>query len=199
MHTTNQIQGNLSNTHTQDGMGEIFAGAGILFAGLGLFIDMPWFGGIIVPVLYPAWKDATKRLRARRIKQEGLSPSQAEATRGTFMGLILLGVMTFILGLVVFGLIAQPDFFPGISRLLRDYFLVFMGILAALLIAAVGVVTHQARYFLEALGALAVFVAGYLFKFSLEISLTLLGGFIFIVGLFVLLRFLGENPPLERN
>jgi len=199
MNTTNGIRRNLTTYDRQDGLGDIFAGICILFAGLSLSIDMPWFGGIMVPVLYPVWKDAKARIRGRRIEGSQSSAPQVNRERQTFIMLALLGGLTFILGLLVFGTMALSSLMPGIHTWLRDYFLLFLGGLAALLFLAVGAVIRHRRFYLYALASLAIFSIGFLFNFSFEITLTTLGAILLITGLFVLLRFLSEGPALDGN
>jgi len=199
MNTTNGIRRNLTTYDRQDGLGDIFAGICILFAGLSLSIDMPWFGGIMVPVLYPVWKDAKARIRGRRIEGSQSSAPQVNRERQTFIMLALLGGLTFILGLLVFGTMALPSLMPGFHTWLRDYFLLFLGGLAALLFLAVGAVIRHRRFYLYALASLAIFSIGFLFNFSFEITLTTLGAILLITGLFVLLRFLSEGPALDGN
>lgn len=178
---------------SQDGLGDIFAGLLILSFGAGVLSGIFWLGGILVPVLFPVWQDAKKRLGRRRKVFEA-TPVVLERARTNLAMMAAVGVLTLMLGFVVFALFSQEDLLPGVHAWLREYFELALGGLAALLLAVIGIIIRAGRYFLYAVLAIVIFTAGYLYQVNLGISMTLLGGWVFLAGLVVLLRFLREHP-----
>jgi hypothetical protein len=194
--TMEQVSGfgrdaNLSDSH--DGLADISAGIIILGFGIGLLTGMIWLSGIWIPVLVPVWQEAKKRL-ARRRGGVAATPAQAARDKTQLAMLAAIGTLTLLLGLVFFMIFSQESFLPGLRIWLQEYFELALGGLAALLFAIFGAINRAGHFFLYAFWAMAILTAGYLFQISLGISMTLLGGLVFLAGLVVLIRFLQENP-----
>lgn len=178
---------------SQDGLGDISAGAIILGFGIGLLTGMIWLSGVWIPLLVPIWQDAKKRLARRRgISAE--TPAQIHHAKTKLAMLFAVGTLTLLLGLVFFMIFSQKSLLPGLRIWLQEYFELALGGLAALLFAIFGAINRTGRFFLYALLAMAIFTAGYLFQISPGISMTMLGGLVFLAGLIVLIRFLREHP-----
>lgn len=182
---------NLFDSH--DGLGDISAGIIILGFGIGLLTGMVWLSGIWIPLLVPVWQEAKKRL-ARRRGGVAAIPAQVARDKAQLAMLAAVGTLTLLLGLVFFMIFSRESFLPGLRIWLQVYFELALGGLAALLFAIFGAINRTGRFFLYAFLAMAILTAGYLYQISLGISMTLLGGSVFLAGLIVLIRFLQENP-----
>lgn len=198
MNQANQIDQDLYLYDKQDGLGDIFAGLILLSFGVGILSGMFWLSGIWVPVLVPIWQDVKKRMALRRGDIQ-LSPGRLNQARTRLAMLVAVGVLTLLLGLVAFLLFSEASISPEIKTWLSEYFELALGGFIALLLAVVGAIVRTGRYYLYASLALAVFITGYVANIGIGISMTVLGGVILLVGLFILIQFLREHPIQERN
>jgi hypothetical protein len=198
MNQANQIDRDLYLYDSQDGLGDIFTGLILLSFGVGILSGMFWLSGIWVPVLVPVWQDVKKRIALRRGDIQ-LSPTRLNQARIRLAMLVAVGVLILLLGVVTFLLFSVTSISPEIKTWLSEYFELTLGGFIALLLAVVGAIVRTGRFYLYASLALAVFITGYVANIGVGISMTVLGGVILLVGLFILIQFLREHPVQERN
>lgn len=177
-----------------DGLGDLLTGLILLSFGVGVLTEMFWFSAIWVPLLVPIWGKIKKRLHAGRLASGESAPSDTWGANSKLVMMLGLGGVTLLLGLVFFTLMLEASDMPWLKSWLSTYFVLLMGIIAALLLAAVGVINRAGRFYLYALLALVAFAAAYLFEIHLGIPFTILGALITLSGLVVLSRFLSEYP-----
>lgn len=183
----------------QDGLGDILTGLIILSFGLGLLTEMFWLSAIWVPLLIPVWGKLKKRLHAGRLQDEGLTQATAWPANTRSLKMLALGSVTFLVGLVFFTLMLGASDLVWLKSWLYTYFELVLGVIAAILLAAVGAINRASRFYLYAIQAVVLLSAGYLFKIHLGISMTTLGALITISGLVVLSRYLGEYPVINEH
>lgn len=178
----------------QDGLGDILTGIIILSFGLGLLTEMFWLSAIWVPILIPVWGKLKKRLHAGRLQEEGLTQVTGRPANTRLLMMLGLGSVTFLVGLVFFTLMLGASDLVWLKSWLYTYFELVLGVMAAILLAAVGIINRASRFYLYALLALVLLSAGYLLDIHLGFSMTTLGALITLSGLVVLSRYLGEHP-----
>jgi MFS family permease len=178
---------------SQNGLLDVIVGIIVLGFGIGILTGLFWLGGILLPVLLPAWLDAKKRL-ANRDRGYQPIPAQMQPMSIALVGLMIVGLLALILGIVLFLIFSQGGMFPGLFSWLQEYFPLVLGAVAALLFAIFGAITHTGRFFLYAILAMAIFTVSYFLDLSLGIAVTSLGGLIFLAGSYILSRFLKEHP-----
>jgi MFS family permease len=178
----------------QDGLGDILTGLIILSFGLGLLTEMFWLSAIWVPILIPVWGKLKKRLHAGRFQDEGLTQATGRPANTRLLMMLALGSVTFLVGLVFFTLMLGASDLVWLKSWLYTYFELVLGVMATILLAAVGAINRASRFYLYALLALVLLSAGYLLDIHLGISMTTLGALITLSGLVVLSRYLGEHP-----
>ena len=180
-----------------DGLGDILTGLIILSFGLGLLTEMFWLSAIWVPIFIPVWRKIKKRLHADRLEHEGLAQATDGRTNSRPVMMLALGVVTFLAGLVFFTLMLGASELVWLKSWLYTYFELVLGVIAAILLAAIGAINQASRFYFYALLALILLSAGYLVEIHLGISMTFLGALITISGLVVLSRYLGEHPVIN--
>jgi hypothetical protein len=177
-----------------DGLLDIFAGLGILFAGLFLMAGLPWLVAIFPTSLGPAWYGAKKAITAPRVAGVSLpAGAQRQVTRA-LAALALVGVLALLLGIAAAvgvsrdalppWLLARPALVPAMGFGLP----LILGLLAA------AAVLGTARYSLYALVTALIFGAGYLLAWEVWWSLVAAGAAIALGGVTRLFLFLYEHP-----
>ncbi|MFC1996434.1 hypothetical protein ACFLXI_02355 [Chloroflexota bacterium] len=181
--------------YNKDGLLDIFIGLGIFFAGLFLWTEMVWMAGVFIPIFLPSFKAARKRFLLSRIGSlDQDQQQQGQAQKLIFSGALLLGVIL----LVGIGLFFAFGFMSGaVNEWLRQYFLLIIGIIFATVWVFAGVLLRINRYYLYAVFTIiAMFVAQFT-AIPFWSTLAVLGGLITLVGLFILIRFLQQNPAMK--
>lgn len=177
-------------SYHRDGLLDIFIGSGLLLFGLTVFSDLAWMGGVIAAVLAPLWLSVKKGITAPRVRTLELTPAQHVGLRRTRWRLTMLGVVAFLLGALVFWLVAS-DSMP--AWLLSRPDVLFGGAFAVGLVA-IAAVGRLARYYVYAGLTLAVFIGARLLNVDLPFAITLAGITIFLAGLGLLVRFVRTHP-----
>lgn len=177
-------------SYHKDGLLDIFIGSGLLLFGLTIFSDVAWMGGVIAVVLAPLWLPVKKLITAPRVRTMELTPAHHVGLRKTRWRLTMLGLVGFLLGILVFWLIAS-DSMP--AWLLSRPDVLFGGVFAVGLVA-IAAVGKLVRYYVYAGLTLAVFIGHRLLDVDLAFAITLAGIMIFLGGLGLLIRFLRAYP-----
>jgi hypothetical protein len=181
----------------RDGLGDIMTGIIILSFGMGVVTEMFWISPVWVPIFIPIWGKLKKRLHAGRLSSDEISPSKMGGASSRQLMVVGLGGVTLLVGLVFFTLMLGGSDLYWLKSWLSTYFELVLGVIAAILLAAIGVINRAGRFYLYALLALVLLSAGYLVDIHFGISLILLGGLILASGLVVLYRYINDHPVIN--
>jgi hypothetical protein len=177
-----------------DGLLDIFTGLGLLSAGGLMLVDLVFLIGVYPATMMPAWQAARKKSLERLTAKAGGQMAEAYQTRirAVILGALIAGMLFLGLGLVAFfGFDRVP---ASIFDWMRMNFAILTGLLAAIFFSVTGLVLGIRRFYLYAIGALALFALGHMLGVTLPFLVLALGVFVTLAGLFVYLRFLGEHP-----
>ena len=169
----------------QDGLIDIFAGFFILSFSLWLILDMAWMGWILWVVVVSAYAPAKRVFTIPRI---GLVKFPQRRVKRTVAGFVLLGVLSFVLGIVTFMQVEGGSTPLWLLFAIENYMLV-IGVSVAALFCVVGYTFRTKRMYSYALLTLVVFVTGHFLYLPLYYYVTLLGTLILLSGLAMLIRF----------
>jgi len=183
-----------SPLYHDDGLLDIFAGLGIVLAGLFLAADMPWLVAILPTSLGPAWYAAQKALVASRVPSPRAEAVPHKRVTWLLLLLAILGVLALLLGIgAALGwelgtlpawLRARPAALPAIG----------LGLPRTLALALAGAALRCARYYAYAVLAAAAFAGGYLAGWAVWWSVAVAGTVIAAGGLVSLKLFLQAHP-----
>jgi hypothetical protein len=177
-----------------DGLLDVFAGLGIVFAGLFFAAGMPWLVAVLPTSLGPAWYAAQKALVASRIpspRAEAVSPKRV----GRLLVLLaILGILSLLLGLgAVLGwkLGALPAWLRGRPAALPA---IGLGLPTALALALSGALLRIARYYTYAALAAAAFAGSYVADWAAWWPVVIVGGLLAAGGVVSLISFVCQHP-----
>jgi len=176
-----------------DGLLDIFIGLGLVVAGALMFTEMVWMIGIYPAIILSVWQSSRKKTLARMdLQGERLHQAYQSRSRAVILGLLIAGMLTFLLGVMVF--IAFDKIPAGVFAWFREYFLIVLGLLIALIFSGSASMLGIGRFHLYAAFALAIITGGGLIGIAFPWLLIVFGGVITIIGVVVLIRFLGAHP-----
>jgi len=185
-----EIERKAYTSYHQDGLIDIFAGFFILSFSLWLILDMAWMGWILWLVVVSAYAAAKRVFTIPRI---GLVKFPQRRVKRTVAGFVLLGVLSFVLGIVTFMQVEGGSTPLWLLFAIENYMLV-IGVSVAALFCVVGYTFRTKRMYPYALLTLVVFVTGHFLYFPLYYYVTLLGTLILLSGLAMLIRFVRKYP-----
>lgn len=178
--------------YPRDGLGELFAGSGLLVFGLGILIDIPWLGAIFPAMLLPVWQSLRRSLIAPRLRaDEVVSPE--EANGNTRVGLVL-GTASLLLGILFFALMSTDILTPTFQTWFRAYFALLLGLVGAFFCVLGALLTGIRRLYAYAALVVAIFGSGQVFGWGLEVSMASTGVVFLLVGAVLLRTFLRQHP-----
>jgi hypothetical protein len=182
---------NKKNIYNQkDGLVDIYIGLLILFISLLIRADIIWMAAILPSILTPAFRTSRDRLLSPALKEDELK-SHIEAsetiqkTRFTrlFLGLLLTGVLTFL----IFVVFSSSD-----TAWFHDIFPLYMGIVFTGTYWSVAAILRQPRFIIYGLNSLLCMIAVYIDWITLEIGLGWIGGLMIAIGIIILVRFIKD-------
>lgn len=176
-------------SYHEDGLVDLFIGAGALLFGLGIVVDLPWIGAIIAAVLVPLWLPVKQAVTAPRLSQDELRMQTAGA-RGTIW---LLTIGLFLLGVIV-AVLFTMDTMPGLREWLHAYFLLVFGGIVVAALGVVAVFNNVGRYYVYAAMSAAIFAGAYLLNGGLPAAMLLTGAGFVTGGILLLVRFMRTHP-----
>lgn len=169
--------------YTRDGLWDICVGVCVAGWALALRFDFIALVGVVYAgaiLLVPLLK---QRLTYRRVGYAKFKPDPG--VRKVLAVFVALG-----LGVLVLVIVAGT----GMMHLLRDYLVVWMGGMGALLIAVIGKAFNARRFYVYALLVFAAGIAAQWGGIELWLAVVVAGAAIIVTGTYVLVRFLRENP-----
>jgi hypothetical protein len=177
--------------YQQDGLIDIIIGLMIIGFGLNMafdnaaFLFMGWFPII----LYVPMKN--------RITVPRIGYVKFYASNKIVFGLVIAGLLVLMLGMFVF-FISGPDIIsPGFQVWLKQYYLLLLGVVAALCFFGAGALTGISRLYVFAVLFLVIFSLGTWLNILPAIYVILTGVFVEAVGIWMMVRFLRKYPIAE--
>ena len=178
-------------SYQQDGIIDLLVGWATLAFGLNIVMDSSiWtFLGWMPIIFYVPIKN---RITVPRLGYVKFDPNRGKPSKWT-IGFLILGFLTLsALGIVLFLLSNRPP--SPVIDWIREYPLLFYGLLGLIGFGLAGVISGIRRFFLYALLSLLLMGGGQLLGVEEYIPFFLLGGSILVVGAVLLARFLRSYP-----
>ncbi len=178
-------------SYQQDGIIDLLVGWATLAFGLNIVMDSSiWtFLGWMPIIFYVPLKN---RITVPRLGYVKFDPNRGRPSKWTISFLFLGFLMLSVLGIVV---ILLSNWSPSqVVDWIREYPLLFYGLLGLFGFGLAGVISGIRRFFLYALMSLLLMGGGQLIGIKEYISLFLLGGSILVVGAVLLTRFIHRYP-----
>lgn len=184
----------------QDGLADLLIGLGVLLAGLFMLLDsdVPLAAAWVVLWL-PIWMSAKKSIAARRI---GKAEVPMEQQKGIAKAVLFVaGVLVLLVAAAMVALWGQntgkiPSWFLAG---LRQYLIVVLGLLGAIVISVMGWLSGLDRLYAYAVATAVVFVGGYLLNVPIALAVAVVGGIVMLWGLGLLVRFVRKYPKVPAQ
>lgn len=177
----------------EDGIWDIAIGLTLLAFGLSIIIDFAPSAAILVAVLIPSLRQFKRRVAEPRVgRVQFQKPRQRQLKRIPILlsGLVVAGVGSF-----GFMILSAQDGLPEWAHLIRDHFVLVIGLIWSGALALAGWFLGVRRLYIYAALLLGALVAVDLAPgYSLGYALVSIGGVIGLVGLALLLRFIRRYP-----
>jgi len=191
---SNQTSGTKYHGFHQDGLLDIALAVGILFAMAAFSAGLFWLVAILPVFFSLLWALARQSITARRLTGSSPTDTRAGKIQSVFIMLTILGVVTFILGVVVFWMFAT-DNTPAILReWIRQNFVLVAWIFGGFLLGLIALLARLPRYYGYALLALAAGTGGPLLGFQPELYMAGIAVLMLVVGLLTLLHSFRTHP-----
>lgn len=179
-----------------DGLADIFIGIFLLAFGLGMLNEMAWLGAITAPLMFTVWLSAKTQIVLPRLEREARIQGM-ERGKKAFGKMTVLFAVSLFLGLIFLAIFASGNQDAGILAWLRSNFDIVFGMLLAIFLASFGAILRAARFYGYTLLAAAITLAGGYFSVPLWVTITGIGSFTLLAGLFTLGAFLRRYPMDE--
>ncbi|RKY21054.1 MAG: hypothetical protein DRQ55_05585 [Planctomycetota bacterium] len=180
-----------------DGLADVLLGLFITLMGITFMTDVGGLGGVWGAMLLPMWKPLHDKLIVPRLGYVTFT----RARRGKIVAkqLILalaLGV-SMLAGVVLWLLNANADGASGWLARVPDLGPTPFGVMLAALVAVSARLLSLSRGYGYAALIIVAVTGGHVLGLELGLSLSLVGGFIFVAGAVILTRFLREHPVIK--
>lgn len=176
-----------------DGLVDIFAGLGLLFFGIAIFLDVAWLGVLYPAIFIPAWQLSKRSITRPRVAMGEAASAQFVRPRYTLalMGAII--AVIFGLGLTLY-LAVTGSLVISAGEWLRTYVVLYIGALSAGFLAVIAFVNEVKRFYGYAALTLALFVVGNPLDVPVAVIVSLLGLMMIAGGLSLLTIFMQSHP-----
>ena len=179
-------------SYHQDGVLDIFIGLSILLFGAWILADMAYLAGAFAAVFTPIYAQVKKQVTVPRLGFVKFGPNRTAKTQKTVLVLVLVGVMAFLPGVLLFATTEMGILAP--IRLLIDYGMIVIGVAGAAVLSVVAYLSELRRLYVYAALVLTLFVSGHFLTAPLPYYLMTLGTIILLSGLYLLITFQRKYP-----
>ncbi len=179
-------------SYHQDGVLDIFIGLSILLFGAWILADMAYLAGAFAAVFTPIYAQVKKQVTVPRLGFVKFGPTRTAKTQKTVLVLVLVGVMAFLPGVLLFATTEMGILAP--IRLLIDYGMIVIGVAGAAVLSVVAYLSELRRLYVYAALVLTLFVSGHFLTAPLPYYLMTLGTIILLSGLYLLITFQRKYP-----
>lgn len=186
-------------SYIDDGVIDMFAGWTIFFAGLMMFTDMVWMAGASVAIFLPIVWSVKETVTMPRVRLEEVDRAASRRTGRMLIGFLIAGLLVFLLGLVVFLLIDNPE----LTTINRDVVLYgaagLVGLTVLGLLVVVGAVHRAPRWYVYAIAVTLFASLAWVLKIGLPWLLIASGVMMIVTGTVYMIRFLRNHPVLPEE
>lgn len=182
-------------SYHQDGLLDLFLGIAIILFGFGMATDQAYIGGIMPAIFFPLWAVIKKSVTIPRIGNVNFGTDRKIRIKKEYAFFVVFFSITVIAGVVMF--FAHGNVSEGVDAFLRKFVMLPMGIIGAVGFSFLAYWKQINRYYLLAVLILIFIIAGPLLEIPHPVYFIALGVIIFLVGLFVLIKFLIQNPKVS--
>ena len=186
------LEEKIYRSYWKDGMIDVFAGAMIVLIGCSWVADLVPLGAAAPAVLMPFWPLLRKRITVPRAGHVEFSDERMSRMRLAYIGAVILGVMTFALGIGAY--LMSTMFDRPIGPYLPFDIAALPVLLLGLLMAIGGLMVGQLRGFVYALVFLAVGTVGSILVVEPGWMILGAGSTVLITGILLLTRFILKYP-----
>lgn len=170
------------------GLVDMSVGLMMLCFVLGVLVEMGWLPAVLIAAMTPIGISLNQKLATRvpaGIIEQGEEPGRR---------------LVLVAGLLLVSLLLGLGFFLAFSKggslvtVLRANFDAVIAVLTAALLAGIGLIFRAARFYVYALLALGLLLAGVWLDLLFAIPLSILGGLLALSGIILLLVWLNAHP-----
>ena len=198
MNAKNEMESNTHLSDHGDGLADIFIGIFLIAFGFSMLSEMTWLGAVTAPLMFTVWLSAKTQIVLPRLERD--ARLQAVERGGKAFGkMTALFAVTLFLGVIFLAIFANGNPEAGILAWLRSNFDLVFGMLLAVFLASFGGILRTARFYVYALLAAALTLAGVYFDVPLWVMVTGIGSLTFLAGLLTLGAFLKRYPLDEGS
>ena len=182
--------------YQQDGLLDLIIGAGILCMGINEAMDTTiWsFFTILLIIAYVPLKRHITFARIGyvkfNVKRNGLNMQ--------IVSILVMTVLVFLLFGMLFLLQSDGPQSSNLLLWIRKGPLILYALLGAIGFGLAGLITGIRRLFIYALLSMVIMSGAHLFNLPIFVAFLLLGGVIFVSGIFLLVSFLRKHPIVEE-
>jgi hypothetical protein len=183
-----KLQQRTYQSYHQDGLIDMIIGLSFIGFGLNMAFDNSAF-------LFLAWLPIILYVPFKnRITVPRIGYVKFTASNKILVGAVIAGLLVLLLGIFVF-LIAGPGQIPSpLNAWLKQYHMLLLGSIAALCFAGAALLTSITRLYAYAVLILVIFASGTWLGITPAIYVIITGLLIEVVGIWMLVRFLGRYP-----
>ena len=187
------IEERLFRSFWDDGLIDLFAGAGVLIVGLSWQLDLAVLGAVAPALLVPLWAATRRRLiEPRSGYAEFAAPRRARLQRGRW-GALLIGLLAFVLGVVLYLFVTRRELEVGLESMVPALPALLLALGAAVSARAFSLPRFAVYSIVLAIAGAVTVVAG------LHPAPSMIAGGLVaaLTGASLLARFLRANPKPE--
>lgn len=178
-------------SYFEDGIADIVAGLPILLFGLGMVFDASsFFIFAWMPILL-FWP-LKQLITIPRMGYVKFSPERQRRISKSWIVLFIAGVFSLLLGIIAFAGVEGQAF--DLRDFMLEYSLLVFGAILASAFALIAILFEVRRFFIHAALVFGGWLSSYLFDIEPGIPVAVAGGAIAMIGLGLLISFLGKYP-----
>jgi len=189
----NKVERQVFQSSWDDGLLDLFAALGVLSIGAFWLFEVHVGAAIVPALLVPLWAPFRQKFIEPRMGYVEFSDARESRSRRMLWQVFAVGVAMFVLGVGVFFLVRNTDMPVNISWIaaLPAFLLALMGVFATLLIST-------PRFLVNPAVLVAAGLIGAINGWRPGPILTLAGGVMTVIAIYLVLRFLQVHPRNEE-
>ena len=179
-------------SYYQDGLLDIFLGIAIISFGIGMATDQSYIGSIMPAILFPLWVTIKKSITIPRIGNVNFSPERKLRIKKETAFFAIFFTVTVIAGAGIF--FAHGHMPVWLEAFLKKFIMLPLGIIGAAGLSFLAYWKQMNHFYFLALLTLIFIIVGPILTIRHPVYFISLGVVIFLIGLIMLIKFMGQNP-----
>lgn len=180
---SNQTRGTKYHGYHQDSLLDIFLALGILFATAAFSAGMFWLIAILPVVFSLLWISSRQSITSPSLARSSSFATRSGNKQPVFTLLTILGVVSFVLGAVVFWMFTTDNTPAGLREWFQQNLVLGAWVFGGLLLGLIALLAHLPRYYFYALLVLALGIGGPLLGFQTVLYIVGIAFVMLMVGL----------------